>query len=29
MIEAIGNRMSFTANMPVNPYAQPVGGGAI
>lgn len=29
MIEAIGNRTSYVANMPMTPYVQPVGGGAI
>ena len=29
MLEAIGNNLKFTANMPVNHAFQPVGGGAI
>lgn len=29
MLEAIGNKLNFTANMPVNQIFQPVGGGVI
>lgn len=29
MLEAIGNDVKFTANMPVNTSFQPIGGGAI
>lgn len=29
MISLIGNKVSYQANAPVNPYVQPVGGGAI